>query len=320
MTIPRKTGRPGAPVPAHSDEVVEVHERLLRSYSLRSQYVDVGSGRLHVVESGAGPPVILLHGTNTSALSFLPLLEHLDGLRVIAVDRPGFGLSAPSNVPRERFRGAAVEFLEELVDELALESFALAGNSMGGTWALWYALHRPERVRRLVLIGSAPLLPGTCAPAPLRLVTVPVVGDLLTRLLKPNAKMVVRLLSSVGEKDTIVRHPDVIEAVVAAGRDPVAARGNLAELRAAISPFGFRHSAMIRNDELRHLSVPTLLIWGDHDPVGGVEVAQAAAGLIPDAQLELLPAGHVPYLGHPDRTSELVSGFIRSGADGTLQT
>ena len=185
---------------------------------------------------------------------------------------------------------------------------------------MWYALRRPERVRRLVLIGSAPLLPGTRAPAPLRLMTVPVVGDLLTRLLKPNAKMVVRLLSSVGEKDTIVRHPDVIEAVVAAGRDPVAARANLAELRAAISPFGFRHSAMIRNDELRHLSVPTLLIWGDHDPVGGVEVAQAVAGLIPAAQLELLPAGHVPYLGHPDRTSELVSGFIRSGADGALQT
>jgi pimeloyl-ACP methyl ester carboxylesterase len=64
-------------------------------------------------------------------------------------------------------------------------------------------------------------------------------------------------------------------------------------------------------DELRRLTMPTLLIWGDHDPVGGVEAAQAAAGLIPEAQLEVLPAGHVPYLGHPKRVSELLSNFVR---------
>jgi pimeloyl-ACP methyl ester carboxylesterase len=56
-----------------------------------------------------------------------------------------------------------------------------------------------------------------------------------------------------------------------------------------------------------------LLIWGDHDPVGGVDVAQATASLIPDAQLEVLPAGHVPYLGHPQRVADLVSEFVRSG-------
>jgi pimeloyl-ACP methyl ester carboxylesterase len=61
------------------------------------------------------------------------------------------------------------------------------------------------------------------------------------------------------------------------------------------------------------LAVPTLLIWGDHDPVGAVEVAQAVAGLIPDAQLELLPAGHVPWLGDPDRVAELLSRFVCSG-------
>jgi len=46
---------------------------------------------------------------------------------------------------------------------------------------------------------------------------------------------------------------------------------------------------------------PTLLVWGDHDPVGAVEVARATASLIPDAQFELPPAGHVPWPGNPDR-------------------
>jgi hypothetical protein len=47
-------------------------------------------------------------------------------------------------------------------------------------------------------------------------------------------------------------------------------------------------------DELRRLSVPTLVIWGDHGPVGPVGVARTIARLLPEAQLEILPGGHVP--------------------------
>jgi len=317
MTIRSKTDQPGEPVPAHSDEVLEVHERILGASSGRSRHIEVRSGRrVHVIEAGEGPPVVLLHGSSTSSLSLLPLLEHLEGVRAIAVDRPGFGLSEPAAVPRVRFRDAAIKFLDEVLDELGLETSALAGNSMGGTWALWYALARPERVRRLVLLGSAPLLPGTHVPAPLRVMAPPVVGDLLARVVKPNAKMVVRLMSSMGEKDTIVRYPDLIEALVAAGNDPIASAVNLAELRAAISPFGIRRSVRVHPDELRRLTVPTLVMWGDRDPVGAVKVAQATARLIPKAQLEVLPAGHVPYLGNPDRVCELLSRFVRSGSPG----
>jgi len=89
----------------------------------------------------------------------------------------------------------------------------------------------------------------------------PVVGDVLTRAVKPNAKMLVRLLASVGEKDTIVRYPDLIQALVAVGRDPVASTVNLAELRAGISPTGFRRSLLVRPDELRRLRVPALILW-----------------------------------------------------------
>ncbi len=301
----------------HPDEVATLYARILDGSPAHGRYVEVRSGRrVYVIEAGEGPPVLFLHGSGTSSLSVLPLLEHLEGVRVIAVDRPGFGLSDPVDVPRERFRDAAIEFIDEVVDELGLETPALAGGSMGGTWALWYALARPERVRRLALLTGAPLLPGTRVPAPLRVMATPVVGDLSARVVKPTPKMVVRLMSSVGEKDTIVRHPDLIESMVAAGNDPIAAAADLAEVRAISSPFGFRRSLRVHPDELRRLTVPTLLIWGDHDPVGAVKVAQATARLIPKAQLEVLPAGHVPYLGHPERVSELLSTFVRSGSDG----
>jgi len=290
---------------------------MLDAFQARSRYIEVRSGRrVHVIEAGEGAPVLFLHGSSTSSLSVLPLLKHLEGVRAIAVDRPGFGLSEPVHVRRERFRDAAVEFLDEVLDELELEEAALAGGSMGATWALWYALARPDRVPRLVLLTAAPLLPGTRVPAPVRVMAAPLVGDLLARVVKPNAKMVVRMMASMGEKDTIVRYPDLIDAIVAAGKDPIASAANLAELRAISSPFGFRRSVRVHPDELRRLTVPTLLIWGDHDPTGAITVAQGTARLIPGAQLEVLAAGHVPYLGHPERVSELVSRFVRSGSDG----
>lgn len=127
--------------------------------------------------------------------------------------------------------------------------------------------------------------------------------------------MVVWLMSSVGEKDTIVRYPDLIESLVAAGRDPIASAANLAELRAIISALGFRPAMRVSPEDLRQLTVPTLLAWGDQDPIGGVKVAQATASLIPDAQLEVLPAGHVPWPGNPARVSDLLSSFVRSGSD-----
>ncbi len=277
----------------------------------RGRHLELGSGRrVHVLEAGDGTPVLFLHGSGTDARSLLPLLPHLDGVQAVAVDRPGFGLSDPVRVPRERFRVAAVAFVEEVLDELGLERPALAGNSMGGTWALWYALARPERVRQLVLIGSAPLLPGTRAPAPLRLMATPVVGALLSRV-KPNAKAVVRLMSAMGEKETIARHPVLLATLVATGRDPDAAAANRAELRAVLGPLGFRGAACVRPEELRRVQVPTLLIWGDRDPVATVEAARVTAELIPQARLAELPGGHVPYLGSPERAAELLSSFVR---------
>ena len=116
----------------------------------------------------------------------------------------------------------------------------------------------------------------------------------------------------MGEKDTIVRHPDVIESLVAAGRDPIAAAAGLAEFRAIGTFLGFRPSLRVPPEDLRSLTMPTLVIWGDRDPTGTVEAAQLTTSRIPHTQLEVLPAGHVPWLGNARRVAELLSGFVRS--------
>jgi pimeloyl-ACP methyl ester carboxylesterase len=85
---------------AHSDEAVRLHERVLRSSSLHGRHLDHADGRqVHVLKGGQGPPLVLLHGTANSGLFFLPLLERLKGVRVIAPDRPGQGLSDRAELP-----------------------------------------------------------------------------------------------------------------------------------------------------------------------------------------------------------------------------
>lgn len=312
MTTRTTSTRLAAQSVEHPPDVRRVYERILADAKVGHRFIQTGSRvRVHLVEAGDGPPVVLFHGGGTSSLSHLPFVTQLEGVRAINVDRPGYGLSDPVNVPHGRYREAAVRFVDEVLDALGLESTAVGGASGGGLWALWYAIAHPRRVRRLILLTGTPLLPGTRFPMPLPVVVAPFVGDLLARV-KPSAAMVVRFMAAMGEKDTIVRHPEVIDSLVAAGRDPVAAATALAEYRAVGTPFGFRSSLRVQPADLRSLSAPTLMIWGDREPMGASEVAQVTANLIPNVRLEVLPGGHVPWLGNSQSVAQLVSTFVRS--------
>jgi len=300
------------PSPEHSAGLRDCYARMLRASGVTGRFVTLGTGnRVHVIQAGDGVPVVHLHGNNTSALSHLMLLEHTTACRSYLVDRPGMGLSDPSGFDRARFRDFAVRFVDEVLDALELESAVLVGASGGGIYATWYSLERPERVRGLAMLGSTPTLPGGRLPRPIRVMATPVLGDVVTRAVKPGRRMLLRMMASVGEGNTITRHPNLLDCLVDGARDPVAAAANRAELRALISPFGYRHAAQISPQDLRRLSVRTLMIWGDHDPVLSVAHARAAAQLMPDARLEVLPAGHVPQLGNPERVGRLLAEFAQ---------
>ena len=300
----------------HPVEVRQVYERVLAGSSVRGRLVEVGAGgRAHLLEKGEGPPVVLLHGTGNAAGFLLPLLHELHGVRAIAPDLPGVGLSDPIELPADRYRETAVAWLDRLLDTLELDATTLVGHSGGGVWALWYALAHPDRVRQLVLIGP-PALPKTSCPLPMRLVATPGVGALLPRLDPPTPKSVLRLASVMGEQATLARRPDLIDLLVALGRDPVTDRAAKAEIRLLVSPFallsrsGFRGRSRVRADELRQVAMPTLIVWGERDPLGGVPVAQAITDLIPHARLEVLPTGHGPWLGEPAKTAATIVDFV----------
>jgi pimeloyl-ACP methyl ester carboxylesterase len=280
----------------------------------------MGDGHwVHLLETGAGPPVVLVHGTGSPAGFFLPLLRELEGVRAMSPDRPGQGLSDPIELPRHRYRETAIAWLDGLLDALELETTALLGHSAGGVWALWYALAHPERIRRLVLIGP-PGLPKTRAPLPYRFAATPGLGELISRLVPVSSKSLLQFASFMAEGTTLPRHPDLIDFMVATGRDSLAASVDRAETRVLVSPFallspyGFRDRSRVRPDELGRVAVPTLLVWGEHEPLGSISVARWSAELIPRARLEVLTGGHAPWLGQPAKAATVVADFVR-GAD-----
>ena len=91
----------------HTEAVRGIYARILAASPLRGRYVDVDGRRVHVVETGEGPPVVVLHGTGGPALFYRPVLERLTGVRVLAPERPGQGLSERAELPRTGYRTLA---------------------------------------------------------------------------------------------------------------------------------------------------------------------------------------------------------------------
>ena len=114
--------------PSHSAEIGQVYERVLAGSPVRSRHLEAAGRRVHLLERGDGPPVVLLHGTANPAGFLLPLLHELHGVRAIAPDRPGVGLSDPVDLPAARYREAAVAWLDRLLDALELGATTLAGH------------------------------------------------------------------------------------------------------------------------------------------------------------------------------------------------
>jgi pimeloyl-ACP methyl ester carboxylesterase len=293
----------------HPDSVRELTYRMAEAAGAESRYLARGTGeKVHVLESGHGSAIVHLHGTMTSALSHLMLIEHMPHHRSYLVDRPGRGLSDGLPGRRRYHRDDAISFVGEVLDLLDVQSPVLVGASGGGVWATWFALAHPERVRSLVLLGAVPTFPGAHAPLPLRLMATPVVGSIL-RVPKPNRRMMLGIMKQMGEGESFGDHSDLLDSLVLGARDPVAVAANVVELRALTSVRGIRRDMRLTADDLRSIAVPTLMIWGDQDPVVPVQAAREAAALIPEARLEILPAGHVPQLRHPHTVATLIKSL-----------
>lgn len=126
---------------------------------LRRGYVEGPFGQLHYAEQGSGRPVVLVHMSGFNHVQFvkaMPLLADA-GLRAIAIDLPGFGMSAPPpEAPSVADYAAAVL---ALIDALAIAPVVLVGSHLGAQVVTEVAVVRPEAAERVVLVGPLPTTP-----------------------------------------------------------------------------------------------------------------------------------------------------------------
>lgn len=150
----------------------EIEARIPPLGELVSVETAKGAGALHYLERGAARagrrPVVLIHGAGGTLRHFHPMvIEPLaETDRVIAVDRPGAGYSAPSGLDALSLADQAA-FLRSGLRKLGVEQPVLVGHSLGGSVALAYALAYADEVSALVLLapGTTPFTPKPPAPA-----------------------------------------------------------------------------------------------------------------------------------------------------------
>jgi pimeloyl-ACP methyl ester carboxylesterase len=288
-------------------------ERVLfekKGLALRASELHPKSGpMIRALEMGEGDPVLFVHGGGSNAAGWTPLLAGWGTGRTIAIDRPGHGLSGRFSYRGVDLRRHAVEVLEGVIDALGLAQVDLVGNSMGGLWSFWLAIDRPARVRRIVQIGCPALILDTSAPLPLRLMSQTWLAKLMTRMEPPSRKNIRKLFARLGHPSLQI-DDETLDLVMAGGKLPFYQEAWFSLIANVLSLGGKRIS--LPAEELRRVSQPTLFLWGAKDPFGSVEVGRKACAIMPDASLEVVGEGHLPWLDDPARCRELAERFLRA--------
>ncbi len=227
-------------------------------YPFQSRFVEIEGNRIHYVDEGRGPTLLLLHGNPTWSFLYRHIIRGLSRqFRCVAVDYPGFGLSSArpgySFKPREH---SAV--LERFVLALDLDEIGLMVQDWGGPIGLGFAGRHPDRIRALLICNTwAWPAQGT---KNLEWFSK-IVGSPIGRLLILNFNAFVNMLLPSGVSRRLS------PAEMRAYRGPFPTR--ISRLPTAIFPSEILHSreylAEVESNLGRLRHKPTLFLWGDRD-------------------------------------------------------
>jgi pimeloyl-ACP methyl ester carboxylesterase len=261
--------------------------------------IQTSQGRIAYERRGAGPAVVLLHGNAHDRHDYDAVVPALAReFTVFAVDWPGCGESPAPATPGESTAAGLAALLPEIVERLGASPAILVGNSVGGYAAVRLALTHPPLVRALVLVDSG----GFTAHNP--------VSRLFCRV--KGTELVSRLVAERFPRFYLRRRTPTVEAMLARsrahGRDRVGIAIDAAIWRSFTAP---EHDLRTQAAGIR---VPTLLVWGRHDPVLPLRDAEAARRALPHARFVVFDTGHVPFAEDPDGFLGAVLPFVRDAA------
>jgi epoxide hydrolase 4 len=284
----------------------------LGSSELREGYAEIGDQRLHYVEAGEGPLIVLLHGFPEFwygwRLQIGPLAAA--GFRVVAPDMRGYNLSSKPDGVHAYDTGQLTADIRDFIHERGAQSALLAGHDWGGSVAWATAMNHPEVVDRLAILNAAhprKLSQGLHHPGQLRKSWYFFFFDL------PD------LPESVVHVDHwhFFRHflrdahpahtPEEIERYIEAWSQPGAATGMINYYRSSV-----RTPPKQAEAALRPIKAPTLVIWGQRDRYLGQELAEPEHDDVPNLdRVERLPdASHWVHHDEAERVNQLLTDFF----------
>lgn len=292
--------------------MARVHPRILALDSLRIFLLEAG-------EDADRLPLVILHGFASSALAWTGIIEALGtDRRVVAYDRPGFGLTVAT---APQWKGldpyapdTQVPIAFALLDCLGVHRCVVLGHSIGGRLAYELAAARSERVAGLILVAPAWERPS--APHLANLFRRPVIEQLARTLLRTTSPLALRLGQRLAWGSTAPprRADGGLTALSVAGWDDRLWRFTCATLATSKMPL----PALPR-------PIPTLMILGERDRIVSNARTRALAPLwrIRGAPLEIVTferSGHLPHLEETSRFVETVKTFLEEVEDGATAT
>jgi pimeloyl-ACP methyl ester carboxylesterase len=274
-----------------------------------SRFITVEPGlRVHVRDEGArgAPPLLLIHGSNSSLHTWEPWVARLGGrYRIISLDLAGHGLTGPH--PRHDYAvETSVRLVDAVMSRLGIDRFAIAGNSMGG-WVTWnYVLAHPERVTAMILVDAsgAPDARATALPIGFRLAQSAAVRPLL-KIVTPRSLVEKSLRQSVAVQSVVT--PASVDRYWELLRYP----GNREATGERQQAYPRRKPAT--EAEMKRITAPTLILWGARDTLTPVAGAKWFGSAITGAKTIIYPEiGHLPMEEDPDRSAADADAFLKA--------
>jgi len=269
-----------------------------------SAFIAVKGQRVHYRDEGPREdplPLVLIHGTSASLHTWEGWVGELKGRRrVISFDLPGFGLTGPSAAGD--YRGATyARFVLDLMDELKVQRFVVAGNSLGGEVAWRTALAAPARVERLILVDAAGYaFEPKSIPIGFRIARIPLLNR-LGEILLPRSLIEASVRKVYGDPSRVT------PALVDRYYELTLREGNRLAL-------GERFRQMTPGADaarIAELKLPTLILWGGRDQLIPPENSKRFLADIAGSRLVTFDdLGHVPHEEDPARTVAQVQKFL----------
>ena len=269
---------------------------------MSEQIVEVNKRNVQVLETGSGHPLLYLHGfadVHSVKENWLPFHERLAGhARVIAPAHPGCA-QTDENKDIDTVEDVVFHYLEVL-DTLKLTQFDLVGSCVGGWIAAELGVRHPEKIRKLILIGAAGLFVQGALIGDVFMNAQPEYGSSYASLRE-------MLFASANQPNALDMFPDGKGEL----EDEVR-RYQMLRLSSRIGfkpPYFYNHS--LRN-RLHRITVPSLVIWGEHDHMVPLSHGETYAKSMPQAQpLRVIPkSGHSVHVEQPELMAEMVSDFL----------